>query len=80
MLYSLIDRMIIEFVTVGGKGVDRETEVLWETRSSATLFATNPIWTDLGSNPNRNGGNPVTNHLSYGVAQLQYMRYGSGWT
>jgi hypothetical protein len=28
MLYSLIDRMIIEFVTVGGKGVDRETEVL----------------------------------------------------
>jgi hypothetical protein len=68
--------MINECVAVGGMNIDKETEVLWETSP------TNPIWTDLESNPNRHGGKPATNHLSYVVAQLYYihMRYGSGLT
>jgi hypothetical protein len=39
-----------------------------KTCPSATLFATNPTWPDLGSNPGRLGGKPATNRLSYGTA------------
>jgi hypothetical protein len=42
----------------------RETEVLGWNLPSATLSTTNPIWHDLGSNPTRRGGNPVTTRLS----------------
>jgi hypothetical protein len=35
---------------------------------SATLSTTNPTWLDLGSNPDRRGGKPATNRLSYGSA------------
>jgi hypothetical protein len=33
----------------------------------ATLFPTNPTWTDLGANPDLGGENPATNRLSYGT-------------
>jgi hypothetical protein len=39
-----------------------------KTRPSATLFTTNPTWSDLGSNPGRRGGKPATNRLIYGAA------------
>jgi hypothetical protein len=39
-----------------------------KTCPSATLSTTNPTWLDPGSNPGRRGGNPATNHLSYGAA------------
>jgi hypothetical protein len=39
-----------------------------KTCSSATLFTTNPTWSDLGSNPGRRGGKPAINRLSYGTA------------
>jgi hypothetical protein len=47
-----------------------ETEVLGENLSqpNATLSTTNPAWPDLGSNPDRRGGKPVNNRLSYGMA------------
>jgi hypothetical protein len=32
------------------------------------LSTTNPTWPDLGSNPGRRGGKPLTNRLSYGTA------------
>jgi hypothetical protein len=34
---------------------------------SDILFATNPTWPDLGSNPGRRGGKPGTNSLGYGT-------------
>jgi hypothetical protein len=45
----------------------------WEkTCPSATLFTTNPTWSDLGSNPGRRGGKPVANRLSCGTANSSY--------
>jgi hypothetical protein len=41
-----------------------------KTRPSATLYITNPIWPNPGSNPDRRGGKPATNRLSYGAAQV----------
>jgi hypothetical protein len=38
-----------------------------KTYPSATLSTTNPTWTDPGSNPDRRGGKPATNPLSYGA-------------
>jgi hypothetical protein len=44
----------------------------WSTRRqpapSATLSTANPTWLDLGLNPGRRSGKPVTNRLSYGAA------------
>jgi hypothetical protein len=34
-----------------------------------TLFATNPTYSNLGSNQGLRGGNAATNGLSYGTAQ-----------
>jgi hypothetical protein len=49
----------------------RETEVQEENLSQcATLSTINPTWPDLGWNPGRRGGKPVTNRLSYGTANL----------
>jgi hypothetical protein len=45
-----------------------ETEVLKKTFPSATLSTTNPTWPDLGSNPGRRDGKPVTNRVSCGTA------------
>jgi hypothetical protein len=39
-----------------------------KTCRSAALSTTNLTWPDLGSNPGRRGGKPVTNRLSYGTA------------
>jgi hypothetical protein len=46
-------------------------KLTWENRStrgktcpSATLSATNPTWTDPGSNPGLRGERPATNRLS----------------
>jgi hypothetical protein len=38
-----------------------ETQVFEKTGPSATLFTTNPIWPNLGSNEGRRGGKPGTN-------------------
>jgi hypothetical protein len=43
-------------------------------RKPATLSTTNPPWADLGSNPDYQGGKPVTNHLSYSIAST-YLVY-----
>jgi hypothetical protein len=43
------------------------------TCPSATLSTTNPTWLDPGLNPDRHGGKPATNRLSYGAAiRLSY--------
>jgi hypothetical protein len=47
-----------------------ETEVLAETCPSATLSTRKSTWPDLGSNPGRRGGKPVTNRLSYDTATI----------
>jgi hypothetical protein len=39
-----------------------------KTCSSATSSATNPTWTDPGSNPSVRGERPATNRLSHGTA------------
>jgi hypothetical protein len=38
-----------------------------KTCPSATVSSTIPTWPDLGANPGRRGGKPVTNRLSYGT-------------
>jgi hypothetical protein len=51
---------------VGGMRIGRGN---WSTqRKPATLSTTNPTWPDLGLNPFRRSGKPVTNCLSYGTA------------
>jgi hypothetical protein len=53
-----------------------ETEVLGENLPNVTLSTTNPTWPDLGSNPDRRGGKPVTNRLGYGTKKIvSYFRY-----
>jgi hypothetical protein len=42
-----------------------ETEVLGENLPQRHFC---PTWPDPGLNPNRRGGKPATNHLSYGAA------------
>jgi hypothetical protein len=37
---------------------------------SATLFTTNPTWTDPGSNPSLRGERPATNRLSHDTAMM----------
>jgi hypothetical protein len=39
-----------------------------KTCPSATLSTANPTWPEMGSNPDRRGGNPAANGLSYGAA------------
>jgi hypothetical protein len=39
-----------------------------KTCTSGTLFTTDPTWPDLGPNPDRRGGKPATNRLSYGAS------------
>jgi hypothetical protein len=34
------------------------------------LSTANPTWPDLGSNPGRRCGKPVTNRLGYGTANI----------
>jgi len=43
------------------------TEVLGKNLLSATLYATNPTWTDLGANPDLWDESPATNRLSRGT-------------
>jgi hypothetical protein len=47
-----------------------ETEVV---SPSATLSTINPTWPDPGLNPDRRGGKPETNRLSYGAAWAAYI-------
>jgi hypothetical protein len=49
-------------------GEDRRTR--GETCPSVTLAATNPTWTDPGSNQGLRGERQVTNRLSHGTAQF----------
>jgi hypothetical protein len=44
-----------------------------KTCPRATLSTTNPTWPDPGANPDRCGGIPATNRLSYGAAK--HFRY-----
>jgi hypothetical protein len=50
-----------------GKG-NRST--LEKSYSNIILPATNPTWSDLGSNRGGRGGNPATSRLSYGTAAI----------
>jgi hypothetical protein len=45
----------------------------------ATLSATNPIWLDLGLNPARRHGKPVTNGLSYEWRPWNMILMGTGF-
>jgi hypothetical protein len=54
-----------------------ETEVFGENLASTTSSSINPWWTELGPNPDRRGGKPVTNRLIYGPAKLQYTEEAS---
>jgi hypothetical protein len=49
----------------------RETEVLGENLPSATLSTKNPTWFELGSSPHHQGGEQMTNSLSYGTATVK---------
>jgi hypothetical protein len=40
---------------------------------SATLFTTNPTWTDSGSKPGLCGEKPATNRLSHGTALIPLL-------
>jgi hypothetical protein len=42
---------------------------------SATLSATNPTWTDPGSNPGLCSERPATNRLSRGMAYIYDLLY-----
>jgi hypothetical protein len=42
-----------------------------KTFRNATLSATNPTWTDMGSNPGLRGERPSTNRLSHGTAYFK---------
>jgi hypothetical protein len=53
-----------------------ETEVLKEIFSSATLFITNPTWSELDPNPGRRSGKPATNRLSYTMGFNTIIRKG----
>jgi hypothetical protein len=44
-----------------------------ETCRSATLFTTNPTWTDPGSNPCLRGGRPAANRLSHCTADICHI-------
>jgi hypothetical protein len=48
----------VEYGAVGGMGGKGNC-------LSAALSTTNPIWSDLGSNPDRRDGKPVTDYLKY---------------
>jgi hypothetical protein len=43
----------------------------------ATLSATNPTWTDPGSNPNLRGGRPAANRVSHGTAPACWLSIGT---
>jgi hypothetical protein len=50
-----------------------ETEVFGENMLQRHFFPSqNPTWPDLGLNPDRRGGKPATNRLSYGAAILYF--------
>jgi hypothetical protein len=54
---------------IGGMKIGREDRsTRGKTCPSATLSTTNPTWLDPGLNPDRSGGKPATNRLSYGAA------------
>jgi hypothetical protein len=52
-------------------GANRRTR--GKTCPSATLSATNPTWTDPGSNPGLRGGRPATNRVSHGTAFMKRL-------
>jgi hypothetical protein len=48
--------------------IDRGKPKYWgKTCPSATLFTTNPTWSDPGSNPGLRGERPATNRPSHGM-------------
>jgi hypothetical protein len=46
-----------------------------KTCPSATLSTSNPIWYDLGWNPGRRGGKPMTNRVWHGLNWHWYERW-----
>jgi hypothetical protein len=48
----------------------KEIEYLEKISPSTILSTTNLTWPDLGLNPDRRGGKPATNRLSYGGAKF----------
>jgi hypothetical protein len=51
-----------------------------KTCPSPTLYITNPTWLDPCSNPDRRGGKPATNRLSYGAALCEISIWNRKWT
>jgi hypothetical protein len=72
------DRMFSECGAIGGMRIGRgNRSTRRKLAAVTTLYTTNPIQFDLGSNRGRCGGKPATNHLSYGIAfvMLQSMNW-----
>jgi hypothetical protein len=55
---------------IGGMKTGKGTEVLGENLPQRHSSTTNPTWLNLGLNPDRRGGKPATNRLSYGAASV----------
>jgi hypothetical protein len=47
-----------------------ETEILWENLPQRHFIHHKSHLPDPGSNPDRHGGKPATNRLSYGAANI----------
>jgi hypothetical protein len=60
--------MITIFCPFHSNGAPVEWNWQGKTCPNATLSATNPTWTDPGSNPGLRGGRPAANSLSPGTA------------
>jgi hypothetical protein len=56
------------FGAIRGMNLAGEAEVLEETCPGATLSTTKSHMTTRSRNPDRSGGKPATNRLSYGAA------------
>jgi hypothetical protein len=64
----------VKGVQHGGMLLMQENEnTLRRVCPHATFTTTNPTWTGLGLNPDIHSGRLVTNHLSHGTAQIQYL-------
>jgi hypothetical protein len=62
---------------IGGMKIDRGNLSTRRKPTPASLLSTtSPTWLDPGLNPDRRGGKPATNRLSYGTALTKYASIG----
>jgi hypothetical protein len=71
MMMMMMMKMI--FGAIGGMNLAGETEVLGGNLPGATLSTTKSHMTTRSRTPDRSGGKPATNRLSYGAAFLPFL-------